>query len=164
MQFCTCTEAVWWVEDYRQLLRVGWYPASYRRPKTAFTFDVLDSYHKITLEGKLGLYDFYSSILQKSDNCSRKKAVVSRISLHRRLVVDITRFQCRYHEMLRCVRQWRNLKQIKRGGGGHMETGLDSVPDDAFALECPACPHPDRNLPKGWDQAPENIQYVHAYL
>ena len=63
--------------------------------------------------------------------------------------------------MSRCARQWRNLKQIKRGGGGHMETGLTSVPDGAFALECPACPHPGRNLPEDWDQAPESAQYVH---
>ena len=64
VQFCACTEDAQWVEKYRQLLRVGWYPASFQRPKTVFTFDVLDTYHKLTLQGKLNLYDFYSSILQ----------------------------------------------------------------------------------------------------
>lgn len=77
VQFCTCAGDDQRVEDYRQLLRVGWYPASFQRPKTAFTFNVLDSYHKIVLQGKLNLYDFYSSILQKTDNCGRKKPVVS---------------------------------------------------------------------------------------
>lgn len=41
-----------------------------------------------------------------------------------------------------------------------MGTGLDSVPDGAFALECPACPHPGRNLPEDWDKAPEDTRYV----
>lgn len=54
--------------------------------------------------------------------------------------------------MSRCARQWRHLKQIKRGGGGHTQLSLASVPAGAFAVECPACPHPGRNLPEGWDQ------------
>jgi len=66
--------------------------------------------------------------------------------------------------MSRCVRQWRHLKQIKRGGGAHIKTGLSSVSDGAFALECPACPHPGRNLPQDWDQAPEDRQYVYLLL
>jgi len=41
-----------------------------------------------------------------------------------------------------------------------MKMGLDSVPDGAFALECPACPHPGRNLPKDWDKASEDTRYV----
>lgn len=81
VQFCGCTESPQWVEKYRQLLRVGWYPASFQRPKTAFTFDVLDSYHKISLQGKLNLYDFYTSILQKTNNCGQKKMTVVEFSL-----------------------------------------------------------------------------------
>lgn len=76
-------------------------------------------------------------------------------------LANAARFQHRYHQMSRCVRQWRHLKQIKRGGGGHTETGLDSVPDGAYALECPACPHPGRNLPENWGQASEDKRYVH---
>ena len=68
--------------------------------------------------------------------------------------------QHRYHEISRCVRQWRHLKQIKRGGGGHSLSNLASVPAGAFALECPACPHPDRNLPPDWAEAPDELKYV----
>lgn len=73
VQFCACEE----VENYLQLMREGWYPASFDRPQTAFTFDLLDTYHKLTLQGKLNLHDFYSSIMQKTDNCGRKKILVS---------------------------------------------------------------------------------------
>ena len=77
VQFCTCKQTPNWVENYRQLLRVGWYPASFERPRTAFTFDLLDTYHKLTLQGKLNLYDFYSSVMQRTNNCGQRKEVVS---------------------------------------------------------------------------------------
>ncbi|KAF9782109.1 hypothetical protein BJ322DRAFT_1009547 [Thelephora terrestris] len=144
VEFCACEEAPDWVENYRQLLRIGWYPASFDRPKTAFTFDLLDTYHKLTLQGKLNLYDFYSSILQKTNNCGQKKGI------HR------------YHEISRCVRQWRHLKQIKRGGGAHSPMGLVSVRDGEFALECPACPQPGRNLPANWKQAPSDKRWLYS--
>ena len=76
VQFCECSENAKWVEMYRQLLRVGWYPASFGKPKTAFTFGILNTYHKLTLQGKLNLYDFLLSILQKTDNCGRRKQIV----------------------------------------------------------------------------------------
>ena len=41
-----------------------------------------------------------------------------------------------------------------------MQTGLASIPDGAFALECPACPHPGRNLPDDWDKTPEDNKYA----
>jgi len=78
VQFCACKEDPKWIEHYCQLLRMKWYPASFNRPRTAFTFDILDTYHKITLQGKLNLYDFYKTLMQKSDNCGRKKVIVSK--------------------------------------------------------------------------------------
>lgn len=66
--------------------------------------------------------------------------------------------------MSRSVRQWRHLKQIKRGGGCHTVAGLASIPDGSFALECPACPHPGRNLPQNWDQVSEDKRYVFLLL
>ena len=78
VQFCACVRGPGCVEPYRQLLRMRWYPASLDRPRTAFTFDLLDAYHKITLQGKLNLYDFYTAVLQRSDNCGRKRLLVSR--------------------------------------------------------------------------------------
>lgn len=74
-QFCECNETPGWVEHYRQLLRVAWYPTSFNQPRTVFTFDLLDTYHKLTLQGKLNLYDFYSSIMQKTNNYGKKTTV-----------------------------------------------------------------------------------------
>ena len=67
--FCGCgDENGLHISSNRQLLRFGWYPASHTRPQTAFTFDFLDTYHKISLQGKLNLFDFFNAILQKTDN------------------------------------------------------------------------------------------------
>lgn len=57
-------------------MRVSWYPASVLRPKTVFTFDLLDTYHKISLQGKLNLYDFYNATMQKTDNYGGSKPAV----------------------------------------------------------------------------------------
>ena len=75
MCFCKCSQNGS-PENYQQLLRVGLYPASLIRPQTAFTFDLLDTHQKISLQGKLNLYDFYNAIMQKTDNHGGSKLKV----------------------------------------------------------------------------------------
>lgn len=77
VKFCACDTSAPWHERYRQLLRMRWYPASFSHPRTAFSFDLLETYHKLTLQGKLNLYDFYLAIMQKLDNQGRLKTTVS---------------------------------------------------------------------------------------
>ena len=78
--FCKCGMSGIPYERYCQLLCMRWYPASFNRPKTAFTFDILETYHKVTLQGKLNLYDFYHAIMHKTDNQGRSKPLVSFLS------------------------------------------------------------------------------------
>ena len=40
---------------------------------------------------------------------------------------------------------------LKRAGRGQDPTGAVSTAEGELAVECPACPHPGRNLPEGWD-------------
>jgi hypothetical protein len=63
--FCDCPGAV---HPREQLLHVAWFPASLERPQTAFSFDVLDSFHLLTLQGKTSAFDYYYSLAHKSDN------------------------------------------------------------------------------------------------
>jgi hypothetical protein len=60
-----------------QLLRARWFPATFDRPRTAFTFDCLDTFHELTLQGKTPLYDFYYMVLHKTDNLGIRKPIVS---------------------------------------------------------------------------------------
>jgi hypothetical protein len=39
---------------------------------------------------------------------------------------------------------------LKRSGRGHDAEGAAATSLGELAIECPACPHPDRNLPLNW--------------
>ena len=40
---------------------------------------------------------------------------------------------------------------LKRSGHGHDHEGAAATSLGELAIECPACPHPDCNLPLNWD-------------
>jgi len=40
---------------------------------------------------------------------------------------------------------------LKRSGRGHDHEGAAATSLGELAIECPACPHPDCNLPLNWD-------------
>lgn len=40
---------------------------------------------------------------------------------------------------------------MKRGGRGNIENGLYTTAPGELAVLCPACPHPDINLPDNWE-------------
>ena len=42
---------------------------------------------------------------------------------------------------------------LKRAGRGQELTGVDGTPQGSLTVECPACPHPGKNLPEGWEKA-----------
>jgi hypothetical protein len=60
------------------------------------------------------------------------------------------------------IREWRNLKMLKRAGRGHNVSGAMGTQEGECAVLCPACPHNGKNLPPGWRDAPEGIQYLFA--
>ncbi|KAJ7802109.1 hypothetical protein B0H14DRAFT_2385799 [Mycena olivaceomarginata] len=51
---------------------------------------------------------------------------------------------------------------LKRGGRGHELNGIANTKPGECALLCPACPQPERNLPPGWQDAPEEKQFLYA--
>lgn len=42
---------------------------------------------------------------------------------------------------------------LKRAGRGHDPEGIGATSPGSLTVECPACPHPGRNLPDDWEQA-----------
>jgi hypothetical protein len=74
--------------------------------------------------------------------------------------------QYRYHELSRCVRQWRHLKMAKRGGSGYLCEGISATAEGSLAIDCPACPHPGLNAPSCLDEMPEekrSVVYYYVY-
>jgi hypothetical protein len=44
---------------------------------------------------------------------------------------------------------------LKRGGRSHDPTGITGTEEGELAIECLSCPLPGKNLPEGWEDAPE---------
>ena len=42
---------------------------------------------------------------------------------------------------------------LKRAGRGHDPGGIDETSKGELLVECPACPHPGKNLPDDWEKA-----------
>ncbi|KAJ6452171.1 hypothetical protein C8R47DRAFT_1083819 [Mycena vitilis] len=127
-----------------QLLRAGLWAATTTNPKTAATFAVLRKWHLLSFEANLSTLDFYQSLARETDNLLHKKD------------------KDRYHEFLRMVKQWRNVRMLKRAARGHDPLGIAGTPAGECALLCPACPQPGINMAPGWETAPANKQFLHA--
>jgi hypothetical protein len=63
-----------------QLLRFRLYPATVIDPKTAATFQVLESFHLTTLISKISTFDFYTTLSRRTDNTGTLKTPVRCIS------------------------------------------------------------------------------------
>ena len=49
---------------------------------------------------------------------------------------------------------------VKCAGCGHDPAGVGATQPGECAVECPVCPHLGRNLPEGWEDAPNYIKCV----
>ncbi|KAJ7500922.1 hypothetical protein B0H11DRAFT_2225311 [Mycena galericulata] len=141
LDFCGCGKGG---SHPQQLLRARLYPATVVNPRTAATFNELDSFQLMNFESKCSAYEYYHSLAREGDNTGLKK------------------LPDRYHEFRRMTRQWNNLHMLKRAGRGHDADGIAATSPGECALLCPACPHPDKNLPPNWKEEPEEKQFLYA--
>jgi hypothetical protein len=68
VQFCGCYRSPDGSHNRIQLLRTRLLPPTHIRPTTAFTFELLNTFHLLTLQGKINAYDFYLALVRKTDN------------------------------------------------------------------------------------------------
>ncbi|KAH7904113.1 hypothetical protein BJ138DRAFT_1119717 [Hygrophoropsis aurantiaca] len=142
--FCQCSHSAGGHYYGTQLLRVRWFPATMARPSTAFTFDALHDFHQLTLQGKTTGWDYYNSLAHKTDN------------------TGLSPIPKRYNEFLQAIRWWRHLKMLKHAGRAHDPDGIAATKEGALAVECPACPHPGRNLPDGWETVDKQRAWIYT--
>ncbi|KAF7293652.1 hypothetical protein MIND_01145100 [Mycena indigotica] len=105
------------------------FPASFKEPRTAFTFGVLKQFQVHMLASKKSAYDYIKALCQLTDN-EAPDAV-----------------EKRYREFLFACRLWRYLSLERRTGQAH--TFDQHVPHrrpHSLALRCPACPEIGFNI------------------
>ncbi|KAJ3511895.1 hypothetical protein NLJ89_g3832 [Agrocybe chaxingu] len=99
-------------------------------------------FHELHLQGKTTAYDFYETLAHRTDNIS---------------VLEILSHYTEFH---RALRLWRSTMALKRAGHGQDPGGIENTSNGELMVECPACPHPGRNLPERWDKA-GSLQYLY---
>lgn len=133
IDYCGCERAI---PNHVQLLRRGLYPASQVTVKTCVTFRLLEQTHLLALTTKASTYDIYRALEKLTNN------------------TGVSVPTSRYRAFGRVGVQYRHLKLVKRGGRGHDPSGVKGTKDGEVGLECPSCPHPGKNLPSRWEDAP----------
>lgn len=109
----------------------------------------------MTLQGKVTTYDYYTGLETLTDNLGTHKRAVCHFSMLRSR--SHVWFQDRYREFARILRQWRILKNLKRGGiGSDGSRKAKEAHLGELAIECIACPKPDENLPEDWQNEDPN--------
>ncbi|KAJ3565598.1 hypothetical protein NP233_g7533 [Leucocoprinus birnbaumii] len=98
-------------------------------PKTAFTFQALETFHQLSLSAKITTYDYYDS-LKKMTNHTFPQDV-----------------EDRYRELMVVMRIWRHLAQCCHCSKEH-DINIEFPHREAGSLtiRCPTCPEPGFNV------------------
>ncbi|KAJ3817326.1 hypothetical protein F5880DRAFT_1493129, partial [Lentinula raphanica] len=144
LSYCNCPNRVLAGDWHQQILRRRWFPATHLEPRTAATYQVLDMFHVLTLQGKVTTYDFYAGLEKLSDN------------------TGIKGLKDRYKAFSRMMKEWRHLKMAKRAGRGNdgTRTLSETVPGE-MGISCVACPRPGINLPDNWKEVATSKRYLY---
>ncbi|KAG1844600.1 hypothetical protein F4604DRAFT_1884427 [Suillus subluteus] len=113
LDFCSCESAL---SHVKQLLRARWYPATSADPKSAATFRLLQNFHMLTFESKVSAFEYWQTLARLTDNTGIKPC------------------KDRYDSLLRMIKQWRNLKLLKRFGRGHDPAGIKATEQGACTV------------------------------
>ncbi|KAF7977149.1 hypothetical protein HWV62_4563 [Athelia sp. TMB] len=111
LAFCACSTAR---SDTVQLLRAGFYPATTQAPETAATINALEHFQLLTFESKTSAFEYHNTLARMTDNTGTED------------VPD------RYEQLLCMIREWRNLKMLKRAGRGHDPAGVEATKEGEF--------------------------------
>ncbi|KAF7288964.1 hypothetical protein MIND_01413000 [Mycena indigotica] len=144
IQWCQCPERA--AERWEQLLAVRLFPATFKEPRTAFTFGVLKQFQVHALASKKSAYDYIKALCQLTDNEAPDTV------------------EKRYREFLFACRLWRYLALERRTGQAHnFDVHVPHRRLQSLALRCPACPEVGFNIDAEMiDSAPENEKHKYT--
>lgn len=78
IEFCHCFEAA---NEPLQMISAGLFPATMDHPETAFTIQLLEEYEAHTLASKKSAFDYFSALVNLTDNVFPGRVLVSNNSL-----------------------------------------------------------------------------------
>ncbi|KAK1221816.1 hypothetical protein PQX77_015369 [Marasmius sp. AFHP31] len=141
LDFCGCGGRI---APHLQLMEVGWWPSSYKEPRSAATFCLLRNFHLTNLECQTPPTDFVQVLEQMIDGTGLMKQ------------------PDREAQFLLMLREWRHIKTAKRNGRGHDPSGITGTAEGSATVSCRACPHPEKNLPSGWEKAAADDRFLYT--
>ncbi|KAG8725098.1 hypothetical protein FRC09_008776 [Ceratobasidium sp. 395] len=122
----------------RQLMQAQIFPCSKYQPLSGFTYGLLRQFSLLASKSKLSAQRYWDVLVSLTD------------TTHPERVPD------QYRELLRTVREWDHLQDIKQSESSNLRKTETPEPD--LALQCPACPHPNVNYD------PEDINADNRHL
>ncbi|PCH40509.1 hypothetical protein WOLCODRAFT_49027, partial [Wolfiporia cocos MD-104 SS10] len=125
-----------------QLIEFRLFPATWTRPVTVFTIQVMQDFHKLTLQAQISAHDFIMYLRQNTDNIG--------------IVTELSLWQDRYHEFLTAQWEFAFLQATKRAG----VRPSTHLPARSLAVWCPTCPQPMMNMDPGWKECPKEKRYL----
>ncbi|KAJ7465326.1 hypothetical protein B0H11DRAFT_2159688 [Mycena galericulata] len=131
------------LEHRIQFLRVCWWPATVRAPNTCATFSLLRLFQILNCLGKLSAYDF----LRGLELCTNHDG--------------LDKPPDRRKPFMHIVRQWREVKRMKRAKRGHDAGGVKATKQGDLAMMCRACPQPGWNLPEDWEDIDPFYRFIY---
>ncbi|KAK0493730.1 hypothetical protein EDD18DRAFT_1107725 [Armillaria luteobubalina] len=123
--FCGCHRAV---DNYIQMLRFQWFPASTEFPHTAMTFQALRHFQLLSFMSKASAYEYYHTLKRLTDN---------------------TGVHCcpnLYQVFLQIVREWCHVRMLKHHRRGNDPLGSKGMKVGDCVIHCLACPRPGANM------------------
>ncbi|KAJ6461943.1 hypothetical protein C8R47DRAFT_993341 [Mycena vitilis] len=126
-----------------QLLRACWWPATVLAPNTCATFSVLRLFQVLNCLGKVSAYDFIRSL----EKCTNHDG--------------LDKPPDRRKPFMHIMRQWREVKRMKRARRGHDAGGVRGTKKGELVLTCRACPQPYWNLPAGWENVSQFYRFIY---
>ncbi|KAJ7028779.1 hypothetical protein C8F04DRAFT_1212063 [Mycena alexandri] len=130
-------------EHRRQLMRACWWPATVTKPNTCATFQVLRLFQILNCLGKLSAYDFLRGLEKCTNNDGLDKPPDRR------------------KPFMVIVREWREVKRVKRRKQGYNKGGVKEIAKGALGEKCRACPQVGWNMPEGWEKADPFYRFIY---
>ncbi|KAI0362994.1 hypothetical protein BV20DRAFT_959208 [Pilatotrama ljubarskyi] len=137
VRFCHCSPST---SPSTQLIHAGLWPATWKRPRTAMTLGVMETYRMLSRQAQVSVDDYVRHLERLTDDVLPVK------------VAD------RYREFNNASRQYDHLRrccEYDAWVGEDLERGR-------LCLLCPACPQPGINMRSEWEKHIPEFQYLDA--